>query len=169
MKAAGANAGGRAAGSGDASRRSSLFRAIPRGRRNAIPQAELAAELGISTRSLQQSIKRSIELEGWPVASACSPPYGVFVPESPDELEAAVDQLRNRAVSLCRRIAALNHAAAETLLCDQQEEIGAPGPNLRVGEAVCPVCREAFRPKRSTQVYCRPECRYRAAKLRGSI
>ena len=38
-----------------------------------------------------------------------------------------------------------------------------PGP-----AAVCPVCGGSFRPARSTQVYCGPECRGRAARAARS-
>ena len=38
-----------------------------------------------------------------------------------------------------------------------------PGP-----AAVCPVCGGSFRPARSTQVYCGPECRRRAARAARS-
>lgn len=142
---------------------------IPRGRANAVKQKRLAAQLFISTRTLQHVLKDLTEIHGLPIASACSPPMGVFIPETEAEIDAFVAQLRSRALSCFKRMSALNRAAASALIREQQIEIGFPEPPLRVAEAVCGQCHEPFKPSRSTQMYCGSECRYAAARQRGSI
>lgn len=146
-----------------------VWELIPVGRANAIKQKRLAFECEISTRSLQHVLKDLTELRGLPIASACSNPMGVFIPETSEEVDAFVAQLRSRALSCFKRMNALNRAAASALLREQQMEIGFPEPRLRVARVICPQCGKPFLPSRSTQMYCGSDCRYAAARERGSI
>ena len=146
-----------------------VWLSVPSGRARAIKQKYLAAQLDMSTRTLQQYLKDLTEVRGLPIASACSPPYGVFVPETPAEVDAFVAQLRSRALSCFKRIAALSRAAGVALLREQQLEIGFPEPSLPVAGAICCQCGKEFAPSRSTQIYCTSACRFDAARERGSI
>lgn len=139
------------------------------GAANATKQKHLAFTLGISVRYLQDILKRLTEEHGKPIASSCREPMGTFVPETENEVNRYVQQLRSRALSDFKRIAALNRAAAHELLRQQRLEFGDSRAALRVAEAICASCGEPFEPSRSTQIYCSPECRFDAARARGSI
>lgn len=72
------------------------------GARAAVPQADVAVRLGISTRQLQDATLRLNE-RGVPVVSSCVAPFGVFLARTSDELARYDAQLRARMVGTVKR------------------------------------------------------------------
>lgn len=68
----------------------------------AVPQAEVAVRLGISTRQLQDATLRLNE-RGVPVVSSCVAPFGVFLARTSDELARYDAQLRSRMIGTIKR------------------------------------------------------------------
>ena len=65
------------------------------GRLRARPQAEVARQMGVTTRRLQQATL-SLNLRGLPVVSTCSQPPGVYIAEKYDEFDDYIRQLDHR-------------------------------------------------------------------------
>lgn len=68
----------------------------------AVPQADVAVRLGISTRQLQAATLRLNE-RGVPVVSSCIAPFGVFLARTPDEVGHYDNQLRARLIGNAMR------------------------------------------------------------------
>lgn len=86
-----------------------LMAAIPRGRRNATSIPALCAALGCSNRELRAAIEELVTEEHQPI---CTLPtrHGIWLAESPEEVEEAAGQLHSRAMSLLERCRALRLA-----------------------------------------------------------
>lgn len=88
-----------------------------RSRARAISMDDLAAVAGVSTRTAQQIVKDLIEHHAAPIGSVSSPDqHGYFWIEDQADLDAAVTNLRNRALSCLRRIARLKRATPSEVL-----------------------------------------------------
>lgn len=77
------------------------------GRARARKQGEVAAHVGISTRMLQDATLL-LNQQGVPVCSTCVNPAGVFIAETPRELEEYRDQLHSRLQGNGKRMACVN-------------------------------------------------------------
>ncbi len=165
-----------AASSGLTSEELKVWRLIPHGHANAIKQKYLAAQCGMSTRVLQRILKRLTEDHGLPIVSSCSPPYGVFIPATAEEVDAFVGQLASRALSCQRRIVAVKASAGQELADAMQAVLplrpaGRPEEPCTVRSRAprrCLTCRTEFPAWRKDRKFCSDKCRMiyhgRAAK-----
>ena len=80
------------------------LRAHHRGRQQAIRQADLARTLGLNPRVLQHLLAYLLEERDCIVCSACSPPYGVYVPQNRQEREDYARQLEHRIIGCAKRL-----------------------------------------------------------------
>ena len=92
-----------------------MLQSIPRGRDNAVSMKALADTLAVSTRDVQHLVKHLIEEHGKLIASATGRNHGYYYPDSAEEYQAAVDQLRHRIISLAARIRVLDRRAFEEI------------------------------------------------------
>lgn len=150
------------------------------GHDNAIPQARMAFLAGLAgkdaDRKLQVILKNLREQHGIPAVALCTgKPKGVFLAETPEELEAYIEQTGNRAQSLyvgnaaCKRMLAQMLRASDGLpFYESAVSDSERGGYTRV-RAICVECLNEFTPtagKELSQVYCAELCRYRAANRR---
>lgn len=144
-----------------------VWELIPHGRARAIKQSLLADAVGLSTRTLQHVLKDLTEVHGLPVASACSKPMGVFIPETEAEVDAFIEQLTSRALSCFRRIKALKVSAAMSLATELQTSL--PLRDAIEPEEPCTVrsraprrcltCSAKFPAWRKDRKFCSDKCR----------
>ena len=87
----------------------SLADYIPTGRENACCIADLVYATGLTDRAVRQEIERLVVEDHIPI---CTLPtlFGVFVAETPEEVDLAQRQIRSRAGALLRRARALRIA-----------------------------------------------------------
>lgn len=102
-----------------------------RGADSAITQELLAEICDMPLRRLQKVLKILTEENGRPIAASCRPPYGVFIPETPEEAEPYINQLRARGLSVYRRIKALDRAIAREHVGDLFRDIGQRDDDFR--------------------------------------
>lgn len=84
-----------------------------RGRANALQVRHFAQLLGVDERRAQQIVKHLVEDHAILIGSAVTRPFGYFVPETPEEVEAVTAQLYHRIASLAVRIARIRRISVE--------------------------------------------------------
>jgi hypothetical protein len=84
---------------------------LPRGAENAVSMPTLAGVMNMSTRQLQALIAHLIESHGQLICSACGKHHGYYMPANEEEYLAGVTQLKNRIISLAKRMRALDKQA----------------------------------------------------------
>lgn len=87
-----------------------------RGRAAAVPMAQLAAAVGLSTRALQQLVTHLIIEHAVPIGSATGEAHGYFLVEDAADVKAACDQLRHRIIHLAQRMATLQRISVGAVL-----------------------------------------------------
>ena len=90
-----------------------LWKALPRGRKNARGARDLAADLGIDpgrTCVRVRTLARSLNFKGYPVCAAVETPGGFFKPASDQQIEDYCAVLEGKIEPLKRRSAALRAA-----------------------------------------------------------
>jgi hypothetical protein len=100
-----------------------VARALRWGRANARQVRDVAAEAGLPTRRAQDVIERLIHEHGWPVGTSMSEPYGNYLIDSADDLQATVELLRERGISNLARAAALKKTSIRRFLAEIQEDL----------------------------------------------
>ncbi len=83
-----------------------------RSAKNAQTQGQLAIRLGHGVRSIRKMTGQLADL-GYPVASSCEEPYGVFIPVTRAEQERYKAQLKSRIVKLAKRLRAFGLALTD--------------------------------------------------------
>lgn len=84
---------------------------LPVGRAHPVSGATLAADLGVSERTVRELVGELVD-RGVLVGSTCSGALaGYFLIDSPEDLQLGLRHLRSRAVSLFHRWSALKRAA----------------------------------------------------------
>lgn len=115
------------------------------GRAAAIPMADLAAQVGLGTRTLQSVVKHLVEDHHLPIGSSTGGADGVhgyYRVASPDDLERTVRQLDHRIISTARRKARLVQSTAARVLgqltmdLEREETHGADGTIDPAAESV---------------------------------
>ncbi len=84
-----------------------------RGKELAIPVRALAEAVRISERELRDRVKHLVEYHGVLIGSSTQQPYGYYIMEDPEEVDAAVRQLQHRLISLAVRISKLRKISLE--------------------------------------------------------
>lgn len=97
------------------------------GAATAIKQDDIAAMTGLSNRQVQEILKHLTEFHGLLLASSVKPPYGVYIPDSADELLNYTRQLRRRAISQLVRLSKLERTHLDDLLGQLRVEIEQQG------------------------------------------
>lgn len=90
-----------------------LWKALPRGRKNARDARDLAADLGLSpgrTCVRIRNLARNLNFKGYPVCAAVETPGGFFKPASDKQIEDYCAILEGKVAPLQRRVAALRAA-----------------------------------------------------------
>lgn len=82
---------------------------LAHGRNQALPASHLAAVTRLSTRSVR-SVVAELRRQGYPIASAVQPPYGFYVPATPEEAQECQAQLYSRIRELGITARALDQA-----------------------------------------------------------
>ena len=80
-----------------------------RGRNRAVTASHLAAVTRLSTRSVR-AVVAELRRQGYPIASAVQPPYGFYVPATPEEAQECQAQLYSRIRELGITARALDRA-----------------------------------------------------------
>jgi biotin operon repressor len=80
-----------------------------RGRSHAVTATHLAAVTRLSTRSVR-AVVAELRRQGYPIASAVQPPYGFYVPATPEEAQECQAQLYSRIRELGITARALDRA-----------------------------------------------------------
>lgn len=96
------------------------------GRSSPIPRRELVKATGIEDRLLRELIVDIIEEDQIPIVSAIEQPSGVFLATTKEEVDYGINILTSYAVSLRRRIAALEKCQ-DNLFGEQRELCYATG------------------------------------------
>jgi len=89
---------------------------LEHGRGNARPMPYLAERAGIPTRTLQSIIHHLIVDHKKPIGSTSKQPAGYYLVSNEDELDEALVNLRNRAMSTLHRMASLKRVSFDELL-----------------------------------------------------
>ena len=92
-----------------------LLSLLPHGRQNAISMPNLAEQVGVPTRELQEMIQNFINNHGILIASSCGKPSGYYYPESFEDFQEGVKQLVNRIISLAKRLKAMDKEKHEQI------------------------------------------------------
>jgi hypothetical protein len=96
---------------------------LPRGAENAVSMPTLAGAMNMSTRQLQDLIAHLIESHGQLICSACGKNHGYYMPASEEEYRTGVRQLKNRIISLAKRMRALDRTAYEQIFGQGELEL----------------------------------------------
>lgn len=81
-----------------------------RGMENAKKQSDIADIIGISVREVPKLTSVLTGEFGRPVASTMHRPYGIYIPETREEREEYITQLKSRIKALFRRLKAFSNA-----------------------------------------------------------
>ncbi|GEM_PF-1440890 len=84
-----------------------------RGRANALKVRLFAELLGVEERRAQQIVKCLVEKHNILIGSAVSPPFGYYIPETAEEVDAVLAQLYHRMASMAVRIARIKRISVE--------------------------------------------------------
>ena len=85
---------------------------IPNGAGAAITAADLAKTLNMEVRELQKHVQAA-RCAGVPICASNSEPYGLFVAETPEELEQYINSLNRRIKNMTFTSLALRDKLAE--------------------------------------------------------
>lgn len=80
-----------------------------KGRKRALTAKQLARLVGASERRVRENISE-LRRQGHPIASAVHPPYGFFVPETPEEAHECLGHLYSRIREIGQTAAPLEKA-----------------------------------------------------------
>lgn len=86
------------------------------GAARAIKVELVARYANVPEREAREILKHLTEKHGLAIASLVQPPYGVYLVETAEELEAYCEQLKGRALSALKRMAILKRQHLEDLL-----------------------------------------------------
>lgn len=100
-----------------------VARALRWGRERARRISDLAAEIGIPSRRVQELVQHLLLRHHWPIGTAMSEPYGNYLIDSRAELEETVALLRTRGISNLVRAAALKQMSLESYLRHVQTDL----------------------------------------------
>ncbi len=100
-----------------------------RGKALAIPVRALAEAVRISERELRNRVKHLVEYHDVLIGSSTQQPYGYYIMEDPEEMEAAVRQLQHRLISLAVRISKLRKISIEDVFGQMRLEWNGAYPN----------------------------------------
>ena len=93
-----------------------------KGRDHAVKQRLLAEGFQTSARGIRQMTAELIE-KGYPVATTCNAPFGVYVPVTAAEREEYYNNLKSRALSTLRRMKAFKNASAGEVVAEVAEQL----------------------------------------------
>tara|TARA_Y100000310_G_scaffold166912_1_gene166615 strand:- start:7041 stop:7385 length:345 start_codon:yes stop_codon:yes gene_type:complete len=85
------------------------------GQEHAIKQAILASRCGVKPRALRLAIRELVD-EGHPICGSPRPPYGYFIANSPEEINAELKLLKGYGKELFRRYSTLKKIKASIVL-----------------------------------------------------
>lgn len=85
---------------------------IPAGAGAAITAAELAKRLGMKPRELQKHVQAA-RLRGIPICASNTEPYGLYIAETPEELERYIKSFNHRIKEMNTTVLALGNTHAE--------------------------------------------------------
>jgi len=86
-----------------------------RGRQAAVQADRLAEMFGMDDRKLRMTIKHLVEDHAILIGSSTVAPYGYYVPETAEEVDAVVGQLYHRLASIAVRIARIKRISVEEI------------------------------------------------------
>ena len=87
---------------------------IPAGAGAAITAAELAKRLGMKPRELQKHVQAA-RLRGIPICASNTEPYGLYIAETPEELERYIKSFNHRIKEMNTTVLALGNTHAEMI------------------------------------------------------
>jgi len=87
---------------------------IPAGAGAAITAAELAKRLGMKPRELQKHVQAA-RLRGIPICASNTEPYGLYIAETPEELERYIKSFNHRLKEMNTTVLALGNTHAEMI------------------------------------------------------
>lgn len=93
------------------------------GRASARKVREIAAEAGLGNRRAQEIVQRLLHQHGWPIGTAMEEPFGNYLIDSAEELQATVELLRTRGISNLARAAALQRMSLRRYLAAVQRDL----------------------------------------------
>jgi len=89
---------------------------LKHGQQNAIKKVELARRCGVHERGLRLAIRDLID-DGHPICGSPHPPYGYFIAETAEEIQAELNLLRNGyGMELLRRYSTLKRIKVSFVL-----------------------------------------------------
>lgn len=109
------------AGFGDEER--AVADALRWGRANALQVREIARLARLPMRRTQDVIDRLLREHGWPIGTSMAEPFGNYLIDSAEELEATVELLRTRGISNLTRAAALKGMSLRRFIESVQPEL----------------------------------------------
>lgn len=100
-----------------------VYETLRAGAEQALQVPELAKRTGIPARQVQSIVEKLILEYSIPIGTSMRPPYGNFLIESPEDLEATVELLQTRGISNLVRAAALKKMTLRQYLEEVQVEL----------------------------------------------
>lgn len=98
-----------------------------RGRQAAITGETMAESLGMEYNAVRATVAHLIAHHDELIASMPGKPAGYFIPETPEEVEAATRSLRNRGISILARAAKMQRTSLEEVYGQAKLEREASG------------------------------------------